>query len=478
MIGALLKDTVVYGLSSLLTKGLAVILLPLYTYVLTQREFGIFDLSSVLGVLVTLTVALEVSQGVARLQADEDERERNLLLSSAWWFSCLAYTTFFVVCVVAAPWLARTVFHGETSAGICRVAALSIAVGGLYSLLLNQFRWDLRSRTYAGLSILYAVGVVALTLTFTLGLGWGLGGALLAQCVSGGLVAAVAWVLLSARIHLIFSAHALGRMLRFSAPLVPSGLASFATLYFNRLALNHFGTLADVAVFGLASRIAGVSSLLVLGLQGALTPLIYRHYQEAETPAHLARLFSWFVAAAMFLCLTLTFGAPLIVSILSPATYASASILVPLLAPGVLLAQMYIFAPGIALAKRTTTQLAVIMTAGAVSITSNLVLVPVLGGLGAATATLLASATMFGLWATMSQRHYPIPFPSRPLVGAVLAYAVLTCVGLVLADQLRSEVVTLSVQTAMLIVFAWLLVKSGLVASSDLQTAVHAVRRR
>ena len=82
-------------------------------------------------------------------------------------------------------------------------------------------------------------------------------------------------------------------MLRFSAPLVPAGLAVFISLYINRFALNHFGSLEDVGHFGIGSRIAGLVALLILGIQAALTPLVYQHYREPQTPGQIARLFDF-----------------------------------------------------------------------------------------------------------------------------------------------------------------------------------------
>ena len=40
MIKHTLRDSLIYGLASLLTKGLAIFLLPIYTRVLSTRDFG------------------------------------------------------------------------------------------------------------------------------------------------------------------------------------------------------------------------------------------------------------------------------------------------------------------------------------------------------------------------------------------------------------------------------------------------------
>ncbi len=66
MLKAVLRDSLVYGLASVLSKGLAIFLLPLYTRVLSPGDYGAYDLLITLGALANVVVALEVAQGLAR----------------------------------------------------------------------------------------------------------------------------------------------------------------------------------------------------------------------------------------------------------------------------------------------------------------------------------------------------------------------------------------------------------------------------
>ena len=67
MIHALLRDGSVYALGTIVTRGLGLLLLPLYTHALQPDEFGLLDLIVTVGVLVNLVVPLETPQAVARL---------------------------------------------------------------------------------------------------------------------------------------------------------------------------------------------------------------------------------------------------------------------------------------------------------------------------------------------------------------------------------------------------------------------------
>jgi O-antigen/teichoic acid export membrane protein len=240
-----------------------------------------------------------------------------------------------------------------------------MAFNALFMQLQNQFRWELRPRAYATVSVLYAT----LVLLLGVGMGWTLGlvGVLGGQAVAAALAAAASlWLLRSSLAWQVDRAH-LGRMLRFSLPLVPAGLAVFASFYVNRLLLNGFVTLDEVGVFSVALRLAGLTTLLIVGLQGALTPLVYIHHRDPGVPAQLARLFESFVGLALLVCLLMSlFARELIASLVTPE-YAAAGELLPWLAPAALLAQMYIFAPGIAIERKTGWQLALSTTSAALS---------------------------------------------------------------------------------------------------------------
>lgn len=462
MIGRLVRDSLVYGVSAVLSKGLGLVLLVVYGRSLAPGAFGALELVTTWGVLVSMTVALEVSQGLGRHYADADERAKTELLSTAWWFSAAMYLVFVAVTYPFASDLAGLLFGRPDLATACRLGIVSIALNATFNFLLNQFRWQLQTVWYAGMSIAYAALTLSLTVLLTTALDLGLVGVLAAQCLAAAIASAAALVVLRGRIGLTFATEALGRMLRFSIPLVPAGVAIFASMYLSRFALNEFGTLHDVGVFGLANRIAGIAGLLVVGVQGALTPLVYRHYKEPGTPGALATLFSWFCGLALLLCLALGLFAGELFTLFSTPRYNADPRLLAVLPAALLLAQMYIFAPGIAIAKKTRLQLLIVTISGVVSLVFNLLLVPGLGSLGAALATLAAAVVMFGLWVILSQRFYPVPFAWGRLTVAAGVFLGCLAAGLAVADLVPNTLVTVAVRAALVVGFGAGLFKLGL----------------
>lgn len=479
MIKHTLRDSLIYGLASLLTKGLAIFLLPIYTRVLSTRDFGAYDLLLTLGTLANMVVALEVSQGLARYWAEvKNQGERCKMASTALWFSVGMYGLFLVLGLIFSAPLNRWLLGAEGFLPAFQLGLGFIAINGIYYLLLNQFRWELRSKAYAAASMGFAFATLVFAAILCFWLGMGLEGVMLSQLLAACCAVALSWWLLRRSFTWDFDVRSLGGMLAFSVPLVPAGLAVFISLYVNRVALNHFASLDEVGLFGIASRLAGVVGLLLVGIQSALTPLIYQHFQEPETPARVARLFNWFVAVAIAASFGLTLTAEKLLLIFATPEYMAAASLVAYLAPALLLSQMYIFAPGIAIRKKTHWQLCVAVLAASVSMLGNWLLVPIWGSVGAAVATLFSALVFFATWVGVSQRLYRIPYTWGRIVLATLVFGCCVGFGLALDAAELSLWVTLSGKAILSAMLLSAIVGCDLVTLAEVSVLAGYLRQR
>lgn len=428
MLRTMLRDTVTYAVPAMLSQGLGVILLPIYARVLTRDEFGAMDLILAVAPIVTVVMSLEIQQGLARLRVDAEPEERRRMTGTAWIASGCGLFIFVVVGLSAAGPLGHLIFGRDGMSTSVRLGVLSIAATAVYNVVIGQFRWELRSRTYALVSSLYAIFAVGLTVILTVVHRLGLSGILLSQTVAAAVATLAALALLRGSWRPVVDRAHLRRMLAFSLPLIPASLSVFVTLYFNRLALRYFGGLGDVASYGMGARVAGFVGLLIVGMQSAVTPLVYNHYRDKDTPRQLAHVFSGVVGLCIVVCVALNVFAADIVTLFAGRAYLSSATLVALIAPALLMGQLYVFAPGISIGLKTRAQLGVAVAAAVVDVIANLAFVPTLGALGGALATVISSSAFLGLWVRVSQRYYPIPFEGRRLTRALALFALLSVV--------------------------------------------------
>jgi O-antigen/teichoic acid export membrane protein len=207
-------------------------------------------------------------------------------------------------------------------------------------------------------------------------------------------------------------------MLVFSSPLVLSGVAVFITLYIDRLMISHFLSLNEVGLFGLGYRIASMAGLVMVGFQSALTPLIYSNYQFEGTPKSLASIFRFFVVFALFIILILGLFSSEFIKLMATESFYSASSIIVFLAPAIFLSNMYIFAPGISIAKKTYFILYINIVGACLNVVLNFTLIPQMGIVGAATSTLLTYLVVFSMYMHFSQKFYYVPHKWPPIIYA------------------------------------------------------------
>lgn len=441
MIDSLLRHSVTYGLTNIVARGSLLVSLLVLAGILGPTDYGALAMLTLVGTLAALVVTLQVSQGLARYYSgSKDEGERTAFASSAWWFTLAGQLLFLVVCQAFAPWLIDRVLGSRAYLGAFRIALVVMVFNGLFLFIQAQFRSAFRPRDFVIVSLIYSLFASGLSIALAMAAPVPIEGAFLGQAV--GTAAAVAWGgwrLRGQLLHPISQSH-LRQMLAFAVPLVPASLAVSMLAYAPRIALNDLSSLAAVGVFAFAAQIGTVSTLAVVGLQAAMTPLITAHHAEPGTPAAIGRVFEAFCAAGLLLCLALGLFAADAIAWRGDPAYAAAGPLVMMLAPAALLVEMYIFAPGFWIAKRTSLQAVVSIVSGLLALALAYLLIGAFGLFGAAIGSLGSAAAFSLAWWMLSDRFYPVPvrwgriilFVTATVSGSIAAL-VLTTPGTVLA---------------------------------------------
>jgi O-antigen/teichoic acid export membrane protein len=410
MLRNLFKDSAYYGVATILSRGISFLLLPLYTHILSPSTFGSLDLLLVFSNLITLTVALEVSQAVQRFFPESDDRlVRRRLFSTGLWFSITSYFVFALFGWASSGWLATLVMGEKGLEYPFCIGILYIFINGVYVFLLNQFRCELRSRDYSLISFIASLVTTSMSLVLTLFARQGLLGLIVSMALgsSVGLVMGFWYLRESFSVHVDFDI--LKRLLRFSFPLVPSGLAIFANTYIDRFFINSYLSIAEVGIYGFAMRIASLATLFMIAFQNSFTPLIYVNHRRPDAPAQIARIFRIFIVGSVIILLLLSIFSDFLVSFLAPTAYSPSKHIITGLSLGLLLAQMYIFAPGPALESKTNVFMSVNIASALINVALNILLIPPFGLGGAVAATIVSLFIGFCILMCISQAMYPVP---------------------------------------------------------------------
>lgn len=413
-------ESLVYGLSGMVSRFLSILLVPIYTRIFTPEDYGVLGLvtTTMTAISIFAVLALDTSAGRWYWDTENNSDRKSTLASWAWCHFGVALVLALIV-FSSAAWLGQTVV-GRGDAGMYfQLTALSLPLSVLGIVTTNWLR--MRRRPWA--TTFYSLGTsvlnVLLTVMLVVFLGWGLRGIFVAQLLSMGVSTVVAVRLLGDWIHpRHFNLERLRAMMRFGLPLIPTSLAFWIVAFSDRYFVEFYTSTSEVGLYQVGSAMAAVVALGTSAFQQAWGPFamsIHKSPDARQIYADVLLIYLWLtcaVSAAIGLL------APEAIGIIATEQYLGASPVVPLLAFSyVMIGLGYVAAVGPTIAKSTApTGLAVTMAAG-LNIGLNLLLVPHLGKTGAAMATLISQSIVPLFVFYRSQQMYPIPYRFGSALG-------------------------------------------------------------
>jgi O-antigen/teichoic acid export membrane protein len=411
------KNTFVYTLGGALTRGVAILLLPIYTNYLSPAEYGIVDLFIIIASIANIIIALEISEGIGRYYQDaKDEKEKAEYTSSAFWFTCLAYLLFLSISLFFSNTLSFWLLGDFSKQNIFILAVFAIATNGIFFFTKSQLKWQIQAKDSVVTALLnvFVVTIVAVYLLVVEGLK--LESIFIGQ-IAGNIISSFVCILYAKKSYrFTFCISKIKQMISYSMPLVFSGIGLFIAMYIDRIAIKDLLGLDELGIYSIAYRFAGVAFLVLAGFQKSLSPLVFKHYKEENTPSDISKIFDIFIIFALFVVSgAILFNKELVVLFTTDAYYSSAS-LIPILTMAVFFSNMYIFAPGIAIAKKTKLILIFTATSAILNIILNYILIPIFGLNAAAYATLISSISVFLIYTILSHRFYPIFYQVKKIL--------------------------------------------------------------
>lgn len=412
----LARDSVVYGVSTVVQRLLTFLLTPLYTNVLAPAEFG--DVAQLYSVMAFATVLATAGFDQAFMRYWVEYRPREQVLSAA-----LAGATgsSLLVCglgLLAAPAIADALALSSSSGASLVALAMGIVFfDALGSVPFAFLRMERRAVSFASLRLGVVVLNVVLNVVFVAQWRWGVSGVLIAGLCSSsvGMLAVLPFVV---RQRLGSSGRVLMRkLLHFGMPTVPAALAAMIVQVADRPILGWISGTAAVGIYNANYRLAIPMMLAVSVYETAWRPLYLQHADDPQIAHILARAMRYFLGVAVALFSVVTFFLGDVVAIpvgkghLIGAQYWEGIAVVPIVMAGYIsLGLTTTMAASIQIRKRTGLLPLVHGVAAVTNILLNLLLIPKLGYIGAAWATFGAYAAGAVVTAIVSRRILPVPY--------------------------------------------------------------------
>lgn len=425
------RHTAIYGLGGLVSRIIAVLLLPLYTQYLTPADYGRVETLVALTTVLTIVLRGGISSAFFRFFFDAgDDAGRVRVLRTSFWFTLVAATVGLGFLFALAGQVSTLLFGDGDSADLVRAAGVALWAQMNYEQLTALFRVEERSVAFVCASLSNVFLTIGATVLLVVVLDKGPLGVIVGN-LTGTLVVYVSLLgYRRAQLGLQLDRPLLRQMNRFGLPLVPTALFLWLTNFSDRFFLVKLADAAEVGLYSVGVRIASAMVLLLTAFRTAWPAFAYSIADDEEAKRTYAWVLTYLVVITAWVATALGLLSPWLVRLLATPDFAEASRVVgPLAFASVAFAGYIVIAIGVGRARRTQFNWVITGAAAAVNVALNLILIPPYGMIGAAVATVVAYTTMFVGMAWWSQRVFPVPYQWRRVWTAALVAVALVVAG-------------------------------------------------
>jgi len=417
-----------YTAASILSKLIAVALLPLYTRYLTPADYGAAEVMFAAIVTASILVRFGLIEAVLRFYYKDDEDPDRVVASTFAGLFWLATLGALLALPFATP--ISEALLDRPAPDLARIAIGALWVLTMFEFLLTLFRLEERARAYFVTTIVNVLVTIGVTVVLVVGAGEGARGLLLGSYGTGAIFVLGLIVLQRRRLSLFFDRALLRRLLRFGLPTMPAEASLYLLNFVDRIIIVRTVGLAEAGLYSLAIKFAQAVNVLVRGFQLAWPPLAYSIRDDDEARRAYATVVTLFVAGSAFVVTGMWLFARWIARALAAPEFFDSYEAVGLISTAVAIYALYmVLLVILGRTGRTEFNLPATAAALAVNVVLNLLLVPPLGIVGAGIALVASYLVVVGLMYGFTQRLFPVPYQWGRLARVVLTAAVLVAAG-------------------------------------------------
>jgi O-antigen/teichoic acid export membrane protein len=411
-----------YTAASVLSKLIAVALLPLYTRYLSPADYGAAEVMFAAVVSASIVVRFGTIEALLRFYYKDGEDPARVVSTSfaaLFWLSTAA-------ALIALPFAGAIseALLDHSAPGLARISIGGLWVLTMFEYLLTLFRLEERARAYFTTTILSVLAAIGLTVILVVGKGEGARGLLLGSYASGAVFVLGLIVVHRRRLSLWIDGPLLRRMTRFGLPTMPAELSLYLLNFVDRIVIVRSAGLAEAGLYSLAVKFAQGVNVLVRGFQLAWPPLAYSIRDDGEARRAYAAVVTWFVAGCAFVVTGMWLFSRWIVRALAAPQFFDSYEAIGLIATGVTLYALYmVLVVILGRTGRTEFNFPATIAALIANVALNLALVPTLGIVGAGLALVASYVIVVALMYVFTQRLFPVPYQWARL-GRVLLVSV------------------------------------------------------
>jgi O-antigen/teichoic acid export membrane protein len=452
-LGELARHSAVYGLGSLVSRFIAVLLLPVYTRYLSPADYGLIETLIALSAVLTVLLAAGVKSAFFRFYFDEPDGPGRLrVIRTSFWFTMASATLGLAAGLAFAGPISHLLFGTSGHAGLVRAAFVGLWAHVNYEQMTSLFRVEQRSIAYLIATLINLALTVGATLLLVVALDQGPIGVIVGNFTGTLLVYVGLLGYRREQLGLELDRPLLREMNRFGMPLVPSALFLWILNFSDRFFLVKLAGAKEVGLYSIGVRLASAIILFLAAFRTAWPAFAYSIEDDREAARAYSYVLTYIVVITSWMALALGVLAPWLVQLLTTEEFYSAErVVAPLAFAAAAFGAYIVVVIGIGRARQTRSNWAISGVAALLNVGLNVALIPPFGMMGAAVATIGAYAALFLGMAWKAQRVFPVPYQWRRVATAMGTAIALTVLGRALDFPLAAAIALVAVYPLVLL---------------------------
>ncbi len=463
---------IVYAISDFIQKGLAFILIPLYTIYLVPSDYGILNITSAATGILCIFFLQSFEGAFTRFYYDFDSNKELKEYFGSTWLFLLIYSI--ILCLILDQIGTRTNCFGFRSVPYnpyIRIAVWTAVIGNI-TLLLPKTLFLVRENIwkFCSLNLSLTSFTVIFIVYFVVYKHEGALGCIKGPFVAGIIVGLPAlWVIFN-NIRFCVNYSHIKKTLIFALPLLPHLLSLWALNLSDRFILERYVSLKDIGIYALGYQIASILQVIAYSATNAITPFYYKTASSAPNPEKtLKKVTTYFLFALAWIGIWInaySYEAIQFLALKHPA-YEAAYKVIPWALLGFFSRGFYfIFSTAIYYAKRLKYLTIVTITASFLNIILNIISIPYFGYMAAAVNTFFGFAFQALVIYFFAQKCYMIKYEFKRICLICVFFLFELLVTFFLSFQ--SICLNLLLKTALALSFPFFLYMAGFYSNEEI----------
>ena len=415
----LLSNTAILGAGTFASKVLVLLLMPVYTRLLSTAEFGTADLITQTANLLLPLAAVGICDGIFRFTLDSGADKGKILSTGM----AVLLGGSIVICGVT-----QGLRSFDTLSGHIGLIILYVVAANIHLAFANYIRAEGRNALFAIQGIINTVLTIGLNILFLVVFDMGSTGYVLSVVIADFGMCVI--LFFAARLYRVISpkkvdASVAKDMLKFSIPYIPTTVMWLITSVSDRYIVTAYRSVEENGLYAVAYKLPTMISLVSGVFIEAWHFSAVKESDEEERAGFFGTVYDNFMGV-MFMCGSLIIaGAQIFTRILVSDAYFDSWKYVPVLVIATTFSALVSFMGSVYFLKKKSAVSMLTAMAGAVTnIILNFVLIPKYGAFGAAVATLICYVLVYVIRAVNTRKYVRFNLHTvRIIINALLLFA-------------------------------------------------------